>query len=130
MSASEKENIYVELRQYHLEQFPDQMVNSNMESLRKSFLEFEDKIVTMLVGLVNGKVAYEDLSEELKAFGNKVKILPSGDRAEDNDRNFFKTKIEHLEKMLSLGELANFKLKIPRAPKALHGHLRQKETRN
>ncbi len=126
MSAAEKENIYVRLRKYHLEQFPDKLATANMDSLRESFVELEDEVITMLVGFVNGKIAFTDMTEDLSAFSKKMKSVPTGDKKEDTDRAMFISKIEQLGEMLSLAQVSNFKLRAPQPAKALHGHLRLK----
>ena len=117
MSAIDKEKIFVELRKYHTEQFPDKLVNEDMQELREEFQVIEDDIVTMLLSLVNGKLAFVDFDKELKSFQNKIKITKAGDRKEDENRQFFQAKITHLQELLEIAKASIFKLKIPRVPK-------------
>lgn len=117
MSALEKEQIFTELRKYHQDEFPSTMTNQNMTDLLGEFRELEDKIVNMLLSLVNGKVALVDLTPDLRSFANKAKVTPKGDRAEDDNRNLFIAKIEHLSQILNMAGLATFRLKVPRFSK-------------
>lgn len=119
MSAIDKEKIFVELRKYHTEEFPEKMVNENMQTLRDEFEVIEDNIVTMLLSLVNGKLGFVDFEKELADFSKKIKISKSGDRAEDKERTFFLTKIEHLNELLMIAKNAIFKLKVPRVAKVV-----------
>jgi hypothetical protein len=119
MSAMDKEKIFVELRKYHTDQFPDKLVNEDMQDLRKEFEVIEDNIVTMLLSLVNGKLGFVDFEAELNSFEKKVKIAKTGDRKEDSDRQFFLDKIAHLKELLTIAKASIFKLKIPRIPKVV-----------
>ena len=118
MSAIDKEKIFVELRKYHTEEFPEKLANEEMQALREEFQIIEDDIVTMLLSLVNGKLGFVDFKKELADFTEKVKVLKTGDRSEDENRNFFLAKIAHLKELLEIAEHAIFKLKVPRVPKA------------
>lgn len=117
MSAIDKEKIFVELRKYHTEQFPDKLASENMQTLRDEFLIIEDNIVTMLLSLVNGKLGFVDFEPELASFQKKVKVTKVSDRKEDDNRNFFLAKIAHLNELLLIAKGAIFKLKVPRVPK-------------
>lgn len=118
MSAIEKEKIFVELREYHTEAFPDAFSTPLMSELREEYSVVEDDTVSMLLNLVNGKVAFVDLSVGLEKFKEKVKVTKSTEKKEVADRNFFIAKIEHLEKILGIAKGATFHLKIPRNVKA------------
>lgn len=118
MSAIDKEKIFVELRKYHTEQFPDKLSTTDMQELREEFQIIEDDIVTMLLSLVNGKFAFVDFEKELENFQKKVKIVKIGNRKEDEDRTFFLAKITHLHELLLIAKSSIFKLKVPRVPKA------------
>lgn len=117
MSAIDKEKIFVELRKYHTEQFPDKLATEDMQELREEFQIIEDDIVTMLLSLVNGKLAFVDFEKELADFQKKVKITKAGDRKEDENRKFFEAKITHLNDLLQIAKSAIFKLKVPRVAK-------------
>jgi hypothetical protein len=114
MTAIEKEQIFIELRKYHTEEFPASLSNQNMAQLLGEFRALEDRVISMLLSLVSGKVAFVDLSSDLKAFGQKVKIKSTGDRSEDADRTMFISKIEQLSQIMNIAEVATFKLKVPR----------------
>lgn len=118
MSAIDKEKIFVELRQYHTDAFPDKLSSKDMDSIRKEFIDLEDNIVNMLLNLVNGKVGYVDFQDELAAFQKKVKVSKNTDPAETKDRVFFSNKIEHLNQILDIARASIFRLKIPRVPKS------------
>ncbi len=119
MSAMDKEKIFVELRQYHTDVFPDKFSTPDMKELHDEFADIEDETVSMLLNLVNGKLAFVDLSEGLSNFKEKVKILKTTDKKEIEDRSFFVTKIEQLEKILNMAQSATFHLKVPRHTKAV-----------
>src|SRR5688572_20699519 len=119
MSAADKEKIFVELRKYHQDAFSEQMVNEDMNRLRNELENIEDKLVNMILGLVNGKTEFVDMGEDLRNFKKKIKILPSGARQEDGDRKFFKSKVDQLDNILQIASQGTFKLKIPRYPKAV-----------
>ncbi len=119
MSAMDKEKIFVELRKYHTEQFPDKLVNEDMQNLREEFQVIEDDIVTMLLSLVNGKLGFVDFKKELTEFENKVKISKNTTKSEVENRNLFMSKISLLKELLVIAENAVFKLKIPRVPKVV-----------
>ena len=118
MSAFEKEKIFVELRKYHTDEFPKKMSTEKMEKLHTDFVELEDHVVNMILSLVNGKVAFVDLTKEITTFTNLVKIKPAGDRAEDKDRTFFLSKIKQLLAILNIAKESTFKLRLPRGVKA------------
>lgn len=117
MSAIDKEKIFVELRKYHTDAFSDKLSTADMDELREEFAEVEDATVSMLLNLVNGKQGFVDLSQDLISFKDKVKIVKGGNKAEDEDRNFFIAKIDHLESILNIAKQAVFRLKVPRVAK-------------
>lgn len=119
MSAMDKEKIFVELRKYHTEEFPEKLATEEMQALREEFLEIEDNIVTMLLSLVNGKLGFVDFEKELNDFGKKVKSTKTTDRSEDANREFFVSKITHLTELLLIAKNSIFKLKVPRVAKAV-----------
>lgn len=114
MTAVQKEQIFTELRKYHLDEFPDSLVNSDMNDLLSEYRELEDQIISMLLGLVNGKSEYQDLSKELEDFLSKAKPVLKGDKAEASDRQHFLSKIEQLEHILKIAAMASFTVKPPR----------------
>lgn len=118
MSAVDKEKIFVELRQYHTEEFADKLSTKAMDSLRQEFSVLEDNIVTMLLNLVNGKAEFVDFAEELNEFKNKAKVTKGTEPTEAADRNFFVAKIDSLNHILDMARAAVFRLRIPRGTKA------------
>lgn len=119
MSAIDKEKIFVELRQYHTDVFPDKFSSPDLKDLHDDFVAVEDETVSMLLNLVNGKLAYVDLSQNLTDFKEKVKVVKTTDKTEIEDRTFFVSKIEQLEKILNMAQSATFHLKVPRHTKAV-----------
>lgn len=117
MSAIDKEKIFAGLRKYHTEQFPDKLATADMKDLREEFQVIEDNIVGMLLSLVNGKLGFVDFEKELEDFEKKVRITKATDKKENDNRNFFKTKIDRLSELLAIAKSSIFKLKIPRAVK-------------
>ncbi len=117
MSSIDKEKIFVELREYHANEFPAKLSSDHMEKMRELFVELEDKVVAMLLSLVNGKLEFVDLTGELDAFLKKVKDNSSTEKDEAVDRKFFESKIDHLKHIMSMAQAAPFKLKIVRGQK-------------
>ncbi len=114
MSAFQKEQIYTELRKYHLDEFPDSLSNSDMNDLLNEYRLLEDEIISMLLGLVNGKSEYVDWSKQLQAFITKSKVAPKGDKVEEKDRQHFTSKCEQLAEILAMAEKASFVVRPPR----------------
>lgn len=117
MSAIDKEKIFVELRKYHLSKFPAKLASQEMVNFRTEFGALEDKIISMILSLVNGKAGFIDASEELEVFKNKIKIRQAGDRLEDTDRNLFAAKIVQLQNVLAIAKGSTFKLRKTRLAK-------------
>ena len=114
MSAYEKEAIFTQLRQYHANEFPVSLSSAPMNTLRDEFAEFEDKIVSMLLGLVNQKLEFVDLSEELEAFQKKANTAFKKNAAPVTETEFFNAKIEQLRLVLEIAKKATFIVKPPR----------------
>lgn len=114
MSAAQKEQIYVELRKYHLDEFPESFSNASMNELLAEYRILEDEVITMLLSLVNGKSEYSDLSRSLKNFSDKATILPEGDKTEAKHRKHFADKTEQLGRILQIAKQASFKVRPPR----------------
>lgn len=119
MTAFEKEQIFVELRKYHLDEFPKTFSTPLMTSYLEDYKTIEDNIVSMIFGLVNGKTEFVDFSSELKNFNNKVKINSTTDKAELSDRELFLSKSAHLSLILNIAAAGTFKLRPIRKPKII-----------
>lgn len=115
----DKEKIFVELREYHTKAFPEKLSTPKMDELREEFTEIEDSNISMLLNLVNGKSVFEDLSSNIDAFKEKIKINKSTDKAEEADRKFFAEKIDLLNGIIAMGRTAVFRLKVPRVAKVV-----------
>lgn len=118
MNAQEKERIYEKLRDYHVNSFKSTLSTDKMDKLRVEYTVIEDAAVAMLLGLVNGKSEYIDFSDDLAGMKKKAKILPKGDRNEDEDRTFLVHKVESLEEILQQALDAKFLLRPSRTDKA------------
>ena len=114
MSAQEKENIFVELRKYHLDEFPKSLSSETMNELRTEFGEFEDKLVTMLLSLVNGRAEYVDLTPDLDKIKAKAEISASTEAIENSDRELLLSKIKQLSNILHMASVGTFPLKRKR----------------
>lgn len=109
MSAAQKELIYVELRKYHLDEFPDSFGSAKLNELLAEYRQLEDQAVSMLLGLVNGKSEFADLAQDIKNFDSKVK-LNTGDEAK-KDRDLFVSKLRQLERIIHLAGTASFTIR-------------------
>lgn len=119
MTAFEKEQIFVELRKYHLEEFPKSLATEKMSSLLAEYKTIEDGIVSMIFGLVNGKTEFVDFGNQLKSFNKKVEVDTSTDKAEIKDRKLFLSKSAHLSLILNIAAAGTFKLRPIRNPKII-----------
>ncbi len=119
MSAFEKEKIFVELRKYHLEEFPKPLATEQMTTLLTEYKEIEDAIVSMIFGLVNGKTEFVDFRTQLKDFNKKVKPGLTTDKAETSNRELFLSKSFQLSNILDIASGGNFKLRPIRKPKII-----------
>lgn len=116
MSAAKKEQIYVELRKYHLNEFPDSYTDPVINDLLQEYRILEDQAVSMLLGLVNGKTEYTDLTREFLAFEAKIKL--ASEQSQTKDLSLFKTKLNNLEQIIHLAKSASFVMRPVR-------HIRQ-----
>lgn len=114
MSAAQKEQIYVELRKYHLDEFPEVLSNPAMNDALSEYRTLEDEIISMLLGLVNGKSEYVNVTDDLQSFNSKVKQLPKGNETEINERKHFVDKAAQLEHILNLAQSGSFTVRPPR----------------
>ncbi len=119
MTAFEKEQIFVELRKYHLDEFPKSLSTPKMQDLFVEYKGIEDKIVSMIFGLVNGKTEFVDLSQDLINFNKKAKKTSTSDKAEEADRDLFLSKSAHLSLILNIAAAGTFKLRPVRKPKII-----------
>lgn len=117
MSAKEKESIFVELRQYHLEEFPEVFSSPRMTALHDEYALIEDDAITMLLSLVNGKAEYVDYLENVKGFLVKVKALDSTDQAEKAEQKLFAQKAQLLNNILTLASKGDFPLRKQKVPR-------------
>lgn len=114
MSGNQKEGIFVELRQYHLDEFPAEMSSEAFKSLREEFAEIEEELVNMVLSLISGKAEYVDQDERLDSFMAKVKEAGDESQSSKIDQEFFITKIAHLKRILSQASEAGFPLRKQR----------------
>lgn len=111
MSAINKEKIFEELRNYHTHRFPVKIKNAEVETLRVEFGEIEDRIVGMILSLVNGKAEFLDATKELNNFQDKLKRNLPADSGDDANRNLFATKITELTAVMAMAKDSGFKLR-------------------
>jgi hypothetical protein len=111
MSAIQKEQIYVELRQYHENHFPETFSNSELNDLLKEYRNLEDEVIAMLLGLVNGKSEYMDLSNLPEKFMAKLDSVETSLPEESDEKEHFLAKVKSLQDILSLAEKATFKIR-------------------
>jgi hypothetical protein len=111
MSAIVKEKIFDELRRYHVQTWPKKLATERMQEAKDQLGLIEDKIIGMLMGLVNGRSVFADSTEELEAFRQKLN-RPSGYEAEEkNNQAIFTSKIDWLQQILLMAKEPNFQLR-------------------
>jgi hypothetical protein len=111
MSAIDKEKIFDELRNYHTHRFPVKIKNLELDNLRAEFVEMEDRIVGMILSLVNGKAEFMDATKELEAFQKKLETIGQTGHMDETSRNLFAAKIGKLEDLMVFAKKSDFKLK-------------------
>jgi predicted nucleic acid-binding Zn-ribbon protein len=120
MSAFEKEKILIELRQYHLDVGDESSTSEVINELKTEFVELEDKAISMMLGFANGKTEYVDLSDEVKAFQDKVIAQKKESDEDAADLDHFLSKIEQLKNILSIASKSSFKIRPPRFTRTPH----------
>lgn len=122
MSAFDKEKVFVELRKYHLNEFPKSLSTPRMASLLEEYKSLEDSIVSMIFGLVNGKTEFVDFKPQLVDFNKKLdKKAESAqeDKLEEENKALFLSKSVELTEILNIAESGDFKLRPQRKPKII-----------
>lgn len=114
MSGNQKEGIFVELRQYHLDEFPAEMSSDTFKTLREEFAVTEEELVNMVLSLISGKAEYVDQSERLDEFITRVDAAGDGSDNTKSDQEFFRTKVAHLKRILNQASKAGFPLRKQR----------------
>src|SRR3989344_4810231 len=109
MSAINKEKIYTELRNYHVQQLADHAGSKQFSRLREEFVLMEEKIISMVLSLANGKTEFTDSSKELNTFSTKLSAIT--DKIDDVTKDLFAAKIKQLSDIMSLAKESNFRLK-------------------
>ena len=119
MASPNKEKILVEMRNYHTTPFADKLSSEAANMLRVKFAVLEDEIIAMLLGLINGKVEYNDYSPELTKFEKEVKALAGKDATQKKEKELFTQKIKQLLEISQLAADAKFTLRPLRYRKAV-----------
>lgn len=117
MSAIVKEKIFDELRRYHVQVLPKKLATERMDLARDQLGLIEDKIIAMLLSLVNGKAIFADSTEELEAFRRKIETTSPADELEKKNKGLFIAKIDWLQQILAMAKEPNFELRKPRVKK-------------
>lgn len=114
MKPDSKEKILVELRQYHLDAFPEKLATETMDKYWVEFRLLQDKVISMILGYVERKTVFVDFSAELMTFKNKVTPTNLKDISERNNRKSFATKSEALLRILKMAYEAKFTIQSRR----------------
>jgi hypothetical protein len=110
MSAIDREKIFEKLRNYHTDEFPEKMKNPEVDALKVKFNAVEDRVVGMILSLVNGKAEYIDSTKELTDFQATLKSMPAIASDEAN-KNLFASKIEKLIEIMDMARESGFTLR-------------------
>ena len=116
MSAIYKEKIFEELRNYHTRRLPAKIENPQVDDLRTKFNLVEDRIVGMILSLVNGKTEFVDSTKELNTFETALNSMPANSEDEAN-KNIFVSKIKSLGEIMIMARESDFKLRKVRGAK-------------
>ncbi len=119
MSAINKEKIFEQLRNYHLRQFPATVKNLQVNDLRAEFAVIEDKVIGMLLRLVDGKEEFADTTVELNTFQDKINRHMPQNGEDEESKNLFATKISQLLGILALAKESGFKLRPVKGYRAM-----------
>ncbi len=114
MSASDKEKILTELREYHLDASTEPLATEATNRLKAEFTEIEDKAINMILSYVNGKAEFVDYTKDVEDFEVKVLAQTKDVAAEATDRKYFISKLDQLKNILNTASRATFKLRPPR----------------
>ncbi len=117
MSAIVKEKIFDELRRYHVQVLPKKLATERMEDAKESLSLIEDKIIAMLLSLVNGKAVFADSTEELEAFRRKIELPSASEEIEKKNKGLLVAKVDWLVQILAMAKEPNFVLRKPRVKK-------------
>jgi hypothetical protein len=109
MTAVEKEQIFIRLRKYHTEEFPQTYDTDGKTGLLEDFRELEDQIIGTVLGMVNGKAEYIDYSKELETFSGKIENEFTD--SDNSQKKFFETKIKDLGEVMQIASETKFALK-------------------
>lgn len=110
MSAIDKEKVFEKLRNYHTDEFPAKMKNHEMEALKAKFSLVEDRIVGMILSLVNGKTEYVDSTAELETFQTNLQSIVTTKEDQAN-KTLFESKIAKLAEIMLLAKESGFQLR-------------------
>jgi hypothetical protein len=110
MSAIDKEKIFEKLRTYHTDKFPAKINNAEVDDLKNKFNVAEDRIIGMVLSLVNGKAEYVDSAKELGIFQSTLKSIRTSDTDEAN-KVLFESKIDKLIEIMNMAKNSDFRLR-------------------
>ncbi len=116
MSGIQKEKILQQLRDYHINQFPDKIFNPEVMDLKNKFDIVQDRIIGMILRLVNGKNEFVDSTKELKSMHRKLESMDASTKDEFS-KNLLGSKITKLGEIMILAKESGFQLKKIRAAK-------------
>ncbi len=102
MSALNKEKIYEELRNYHANAFPDKFPTEKLDNLRAEFGVIEDEVISMLLGLVNGKRVIVELGDSVTNFQKKLN---------ESEQEVFASKSAQLLDLMAMAKGFDFQLR-------------------
>jgi hypothetical protein len=125
MSASDKEKILTELREYHVNAETALLASDSTTRLKTEFTEIEDKIINMILSYVNGKAEFVDFSSEVEEFKKKVLAQTTETPEEKEDQKYLLSKLEQLKNILDVASKSIFKLRPQRytrtTPRGMQG---------
>ncbi len=110
MSGRYKETVLAELREYHLETKPDNLILSEFSAINEKLNALEDLVVSSVLSVVSGKKAFDPYDKEIEDFSEELKLIPANPKT-SLLKSYMKDKIAHLQKILQLTKQGNFILR-------------------
>lgn len=99
MKPFDKEQVYEQLRNYHIDKLPDIIADSEVGNLKDRFTTMEDKVITMILRFANNQESYLDLSNEVENFRTRLDSIST---TNERIKNLINLRIDNLLRIMYL----------------------------